>query len=145
DAYLALAKNKEAQSDYYRASNFWWGADRAKGRLCDFGIRFPDKYFDLTLSDCREAFASVFSPLHNGITDPATGVRIADLLLRDGDVSGACSVVFPHYVDGPPELARFLQDPRIKTMQDRVRSALKLLGMKSCHVDFKEFGPKVPD
>ncbi len=142
DAQRALSNIKDAESDYYYADKFWWGADRAKARLCDLGIQFPGEYPEVTLSNCREAFASVYSILH-GITDPESGVRIADVLLRDGDVSSACMVVFPPYVDGPPEVAAYLQDEGVKKTQERVRTALKSLGMTRCHIDLSELqGPK---
>lgn len=138
ESHRALDDWWAAMKDYEYAISITFAPQLASIRLCDLEI---DRGLDYSaVEHCRQAFASNFHPV---LSDPEMAAKIGSYLLDDGDLKNACRIALP-FSSLPPgalepdtAMRAYLNHPKIKALQQRVKGGLKGAGLSRCEIEFR--------
>lgn len=122
-AHEAMGNRDRALTDYKYTNLIESMSNFGSIELCSLEI---DMKLDFdAVKDCRTLVDYDVSVL---LDDDKQTYKIANFLLEDGDLKGACRLAWMPYGSHP----RFSKDPQLRQLQLRVRNALRAAGMTSC-------------
>lgn len=136
--HRALNDPWAAVKDYEYAISISFTPEFSSVRLCELEIDLGLDYS--AVEHCRQAFDSNAWSI---LSDPEMAAKIGTYLLEDGDLKGACRIALP-YASLPPTafepnraVQAYLNHPKIKTLQQRVKGGLRGAGLKQCGIEYR--------
>lgn len=137
ESYRALNNPSSAINDYEYALSISTTAGLGSIGLCEIEI---DQRLDYSaVEHCRLIFGSNSYII---LSDPELAAKIGNYLLDDGDLKSACRIALPYSelpagaLEPNKAMQTYLNHPKIKALQQRVKGGLAGAGLKRCAIEF---------